>query len=429
MANDSEQHSVNYEYYIRHRNDPESYLSVEQLDQLPAISVRETEKRNSAFIVPGKIYSATDLKNGKYLLRDETGEPNTYDSRRFEVLSEERIRQLKKTRRYQAHKCPACGVFFFSMQESYEICRKCGWVDASDRYLHAFSAEEHGKLYREGKLFFQEWKEIMPEGSYVFRRNLHDGYLIRIDVGRDDRMAFAYDLLSGKILMDGSAWADLERHHGNLFVPEYFLFDYQERVKNSNILLEMPIVSREKGCVRAASKGGDPVKVSFGTYIDFAETETLARVYSVKDEVPVNISLDDRSDMNLEAGDICEAKLYSTEYEITIFPNEEEYRKSDINMAPVSMIPRGTFPADPTQKIFRQNALIIFSGKVKEVEWNPRPKEDEPLMRMLIETYALTFNLFCYEDEPVEPGFIVHGTVWLNGELRKACKEESGETG
>ncbi len=34
-----------------------------------------------------------------------------------------------------------------------------------------------------------------------------------------------------------------------------------------------------------------------------------------------------------------------------------------------------------------------------------------------------------FEDEPVEPGFIVHGTVWLNGELRKACEEESGETG
>ena len=48
---------------------------------------------------------------------------------------------------------------------------------------------------------------------------------------------------------------------------------------------------------------------------------------------------------------------------------------------------------------------------------------------MLIETYALNFNLFCFEDETVEPGFIVHGTVWLNGELRKACKEESGETG
>ena len=55
--------------------------------------------------------------------------------------------------------------------------------------------------------------------------------------------------------------------------------------------------------------------------------------------------------------------------------------------------------------------------------------DDKPLLRMLIETYALTFNLFCYEDEPVEPGFIVHGQVWLNGELRKACKEESGETG
>ena len=430
MEKNSEQHKVNYEYYMRHRRDPEGCTSVNQMDQLPIISVQETEARNPLLLVPFKIYSATDLKNGKYLLRDETGEPSTYDADWFEVLSSDQVRKLKETERYQPHRCPACGEFEFSMEESYEICQKCGWVDSSDLRLHIFTAEEHGELYRERKIYFREWRERMPEGRYAFRRNRVDGYLISVQVGKDDMIALTYNPFSGDYTADGRAWADLERIQGNLFVPEYFLLDYMKRAEKSTTLLKIPIIRHEKGTIRLTSKGGDPTRFRFGAYMPLNETDTLARIYSYEDEVPVNICLDaDWSDWDLEQCDICEAKLWADEYEIKIFPNEEEYQKADINMAPISMIPCGTFPADPDQQNFQQNALILFSGKVKEVEWNPRPKDDKPLLRMLIETYALTFNLFCYEDEPVEPGFIVHGQVWLNGELRKACKEESGETG
>lgn len=419
MANNAEQHSVNYEYFMLNRPTREGFTSVDQLDQLPVLRVREIEARNPLLLVPFKIYSATDLKNGKYLLRDENGKPNTFDADWFEVLSNERVRQLKKAKRYQPHKCPACGEYNFSMQESYEICRKCGWVDASDIHLHLFSAEEHGELYREREIYFREWKERMPEGRYAFRRNRVDGYLISVQVGKDDMIALTYDPFSGDYTADGRAWADLERIHGNLFVPEYFLVDYMERAEKSTTLLKIPVIPHEKGTVRLVSKGGDPTKFKFGAYMPLNDTDTLARIYTYEDEVPVNICLDaDWSDWDLEQSDICEGKLWSDEYEVEFFQNEEEYQKSGINMAPVAMIPCGTFPADPDQQNFQQNALIFFSGKVKEVEWNPRPKDDKPLLRMLIETYALTFNLFCYEDEPVEPGFIVHGTVWLNGELR-----------
>lgn len=431
MARIPEQNELNYEYFLRQRNNKipvflangTAVESVDQLNQLPAIKVRETEMRNPEFIVPYKIYSATDLQNGKYLLRDETREPSLYDAKRFEVLSAERVRQLKKTARYQTHRCPACGEFDFSMQESYEICRKCGWVDAKDsHHYNLFSAEEHGRLYREGRIYFQEWTEGMSEGQYFLRRNLIDGYLVAVDVKEYDMSAFAIDYWNQGVVADGSAWAEIERFHGNLAVSKYFVQDYLERAAKNNMILNIPVVSKEKRCIRATSKGGDPINVEFGEFIAFDETEMLARVYSSEAFLPLNISLDDRSDQDLSTGDICKAKLWSDDYEVTIFPNEEEYRKANSDMDPISLIPRGTFPADPEQKNFRQNALILFSGIVKDVERNPRPKLGDPVQRLLIETYTLNFNLFYFEDEFIEPGSIVHGQVWLYGELKKGSK-------
>ena len=68
--------------------------------------------------------------------------------------------------------------------------------------------------------------------------------------------------------------------------------------------------------------------------------------------------------MDLETGDECVAELWSNEYEVSIYSSEEEYRAAGTSMAPISMIPMGTFPANPVQKDFRQNAMILFTGIV-----------------------------------------------------------------
>ena len=125
----------------------------------------------------------------------------------------------------------------------------------------------------------------------------------------------------------------------------------------------------------------------FGNYMDYSENETLARVYVSTDDVrvPVNISLDEGSDVTLREGDLCDAVLWSNDYDVQIFASDEEYRKADTQMAPVSMIPMGTFPANPDQKDFQQ---------------------------------------YYFEDEPVEPGYLVHGRVWLYGELHRSEDQE-----
>jgi len=163
----------------------------------------------------------------------------------------------------------------------------------------------------------------------------------------------------------------------------------------------------------------------FKSYIQYSEEETLAAVLASLDMVPVNISLDEGSDMNLETGDECVAELWSNDYEVSIYSNEEEYRDAGTSMAPISMIPMGTFPANPRQKDFRQNAMILFTGIVREAERNPEPEEDAPVWRLRIETYALSFDLYYFEDALVQPGYLVHGQVWLYGAVRRKTATDS----
>ena len=161
-------------------------------------------------------------------------------------------------------------------------------------------------------------------------------------------------------------------------------------------------------------------KTIFGGYMEYSEEETLARIYLGDDEVPVNISLDEGSDMDLENGVDCSVEFWSNDYDVSIYPSEEEYEKSDTKMATISMIPMGTFPANPEQEDFQQNAMVLFTGIVREVERNPKPVEGAPIWRLQVETYSFTFDLFYFEDAPVELGFIVHGRAWLYGTLKKA---------
>ena len=165
----------------------------------------------------------------------------------------------------------------------------------------------------------------------------------------------------------------------------------------------------------------------FGEYMAYSGEETLARIYLGDEKIPVNISLEEGSDPDLESGMICSAEIWSNEYEIGVYSSEEEYEEEETGMATVSMIPMGTFPADEKQENFTQNAFVLFTGIVREVEPNPAPKEDDPLWRLRIETYALTFDLFYYENEPVEIGSVVEGQVWLRGTLRGLKKHEQRE--
>ena len=50
----------------------------------------------------------------------------------------------------------------------------------------------------------------------------------------------------------------------------------------------------------------------------------------------------------------------------------------------------------------------------------PGPKEGETVCMLQVETYAMRFDLFSFEDDGIEPGFVLHGEAWIFGTLKRA---------
>ncbi len=160
-------------------------------------------------------------------------------------------------------------------------------------------------------------------------------------------------------------------------------------------------------------------KGTFSAYMDYDETETLARVM-LEEGIPLNISILQGSDMDLREGEACEVSLWTNDYEISVYDSEEEYSREEPNFAALSMIPAGTFLPGPEENDSRQSAAILFSGIVREAERNPDPQEGAPNWRLAVETYGMGFDLFSYDEEAPASGSILHGHAWIYGTLKRA---------
>ncbi len=173
-------------------------------------------------------------------------------------------------------------------------------------------------------------------------------------------------------------------------------------------------------------------KAKFGFYKDYDEREKLARIYITVDDLPfsmpVNISLEDGSDMDLNEDENCEATIWSDEYRnLGILTPEECLQSGYKTTAPHSLIPSGTFPGNPkNNESFEQNATIIFTGVVVEAEKTVHSGEDDPKYKLLIEAYGLTFWLYYYGNDYVEPGYIADGMCWIYGKLKRTKRNIDG---
>jgi len=165
-------------------------------------------------------------------------------------------------------------------------------------------------------------------------------------------------------------------------------------------------------------------QASFGFYVDSGE-EKLARIYS-KIYMPLNITLDEGSDLNLSEREPCEVDIWSNEYEeLGIYSLEEWGDPNAASNPPRRLIPCGTFAANFAEdsnweENFKQNGTIIFTGSVIEAERINNPKEGDPKWKLLVESFKLSFWLYYYGDSPIEPGYIVNGVAWLHGKLKRA---------
>ena len=167
-------------------------------------------------------------------------------------------------------------------------------------------------------------------------------------------------------------------------------------------------------------------KAIFGKYIDYDEEEKLAHIYVKADMLmPLNISLEDGSDLDLIEKEQCVASIWSNEYYSLGVYTPQEWEKDGGLPSPRKLIPSGTFPADSYknpnwEENFKQNATVIFSGTVIIAERTIDPVEEDPRWKLLIDCYGISFWLYYYEDELVEPGYIADGVAWLSGKLKRA---------
>lgn len=159
-------------------------------------------------------------------------------------------------------------------------------------------------------------------------------------------------------------------------------------------------------------------KLKFCFFID-CEDETMARMLTTGEhEIPFNLFVESPSGNPEPPKDDCYIDICGIGDSVEIYASAEEYQANNPTMAEISMIPMGSFALDPEDEGLAQSSLILFSGKVLDVEWNPPDADpDEVNCCALIETLGLFINLFFQCDKPLEKGYIVHGTAWLYSDL------------
>ncbi len=157
-------------------------------------------------------------------------------------------------------------------------------------------------------------------------------------------------------------------------------------------------------------------KMMFQSYVDYEDGKMAACETTGIDEIPVNIFIDNADDFpEMQPGPFM-IDIIAVGDQIQVFENEAAYMASGSAMAPVSMIPIGTFSPtnDPN---FEPSALILYSGRVLEAERHEYAGPDEINCRVLIETLGLTFRLCLSYSGTIEIGNTVRGDAWLFGNI------------
>ena len=108
--------------------------------------------------IHNKVYDKIGEAHGMWRVIDETGEDYLYLPGNFEALSEEEYEALMQQPEYRPHTCPICGKTEFSMKQSGELCRICGWFDFPE-WNHA-DEKTYKELYDAGKISYGDWSAL-----------------------------------------------------------------------------------------------------------------------------------------------------------------------------------------------------------------------------------------------------------------------------
>ena len=122
------------------------------------------------YFIHGKIYKKIGESGSSWRVVDESGEDYLYGPGWFEVIDE---KELKKLPKFRKHTCPVCGKGVFSMRDSFERCKVCGWTDGPEIWCNlGLTVEKCKELYQQGKLdanweYVREMKKEENQGSHA----------------------------------------------------------------------------------------------------------------------------------------------------------------------------------------------------------------------------------------------------------------------
>lgn len=150
------------------------------------------------------------------------------------------------------------------------------------------------------------------------------------------------------------------------------------------------------------------------------EDGKMAVLESVDENYPVNIFTDNYEDVReLQECDV-DIDVYGIGSDIEVFESENAFAsKPENHMAPISLIPVGTFAIEANKDTFVPSPHVLFAGKVISAERNSDDSEDEPNYLLEIETLGMTLNLYLRYEGDIQPGFIVYGIAWLYGDIEE----------
>ncbi len=164
--------------------------------------------------------------------------------------------------------------------------------------------------------------------------------------------------------------------------------------------------------------------LKFNEYLDF-EDGRIASMKTMGDselEIPVNVFAEPGSDLSLPEGAVCPVELFSSDFEVDTYDSAEDVKEST-NMAPIAMIPIGTFPLEADDPSFRQSPWIIFNGKVIHLALrrchDSDPADNDYALCVTVETADLLVTLEVQCEAEVELGEYWHGTAFLSAVIRK----------
>ncbi|WP_409967481.1 hypothetical protein RFF05_12910 [Bengtsoniella intestinalis] len=159
----------------------------------------------------------------------------------------------------------------------------------------------------------------------------------------------------------------------------------------------------------------------FYEFLDYENGKIACLEMTGDEEIPINIFIDNAENVHIQAKEHCDIDVIGIGSNIEVFASEAALKNTKQMLAPIALIPMGTFPVDSNRDNFEPSPHILFSGKVLAVEYNADATPSDANYCITVETLGMTFTVYTRYEATIAVGYIVKGVAWLFGDMEVHC--------